>query len=204
MSDGIHELPSKEEVLGIHKENNNALYNQVLQSNEDDSNIHINNPQVKIPFNNYYKRNPIYRNQNNKNNDINNENSLSIIRSSISAAPINDKQSKISKSMNINYNYNYNQNEQLNLNKNNKAIPGIKLKIMNDNAERYDKQDNINSFKTDPSIAIIQKVNDGNEVKENKFKKIVYLILLYLSSITNNVILYFIVSIVGKIRGLIK
>ena len=188
MSDGIHELPSKEEVLGIHKENNNALYNQVLQSNEDDSNIHINNPQVKIPFNNYYKRNPIYRNQNNKNNDINNENSLSIIRSSISAAPINDKQSKISKSMNINYNYNYNQNEQLNLNKNNKAIPGIKLKIMNDNAERYDKQDNINSFKTDTSIAIIKKVNDGNEVKENKFKKIVYLILLYLSSITNNVI----------------
>ena len=188
MSDGIHELPSKEEVLGIHKENNNALYNQVLQSNEDDSNIHINNPQVKIPFNNYYKRNPIYRNQNNKNNDINNENSLSIIRSSISAAPINDKQSKISKSMNINYNYNYNQNEQLNLNKNNKAIPGIKLKIMNDNAERYDKQDNINSFKTDPSIAIIKKVNDGNEVKENKFKKMVYLILLYLSSITNNVI----------------
>jgi len=202
MSDGIPELPGTEEVLGIHKVNNNSLYNQVLQNNEDDSNIHINNPQAKIPFNNYYQRNPKYRNQNNKNNDINNENSLSIIRSSISAAPIDDKQSKISKSMNINYNYN--QNEQLNLNENNKAIPGIKLKIINDNVERYDKQDNINSFKTDPSIVIIKKINDENEGKENKFKKIFYLILFYLSSITNNVILHFIVSIVEKIRRLIK
>ena len=202
MSDGIYELPGKEEVLEIRKENNNVLYNQVLQNNEDDSNIHINNSQARIPFNNYYQRNTFNKNQNKKNNDINNENSLSIIRSSFSAAPIDDKQSKISKSMNINYNYN--QNEQLNLNENNNNIPGIKLQIMNDNIERNDKMGNINSSKTNPSVVIIKKVNEENEVKENKFKKIFYLILFYLSSVTNNVILHFIVSIVEKIRGLIK
>ena len=204
MSEGIPDLPSKEEVYGIHKESNNVLYNQVLQSNDDDSNIHINNQQGKIPFNNYYQRNTFNQNKNKKNNDINSENSLSIIRSSFSAAPINDKQSKNSKSMNLNYNYNYNQNEQLNLNENNNVIPGIKLKIMNDNFERIDNQGNIHSSKTNPSVVIIKEVNEENGVKENKFKKIFYLILFYLSSVTNNVILHFIVSIVEKIRGLIK
>ena len=204
MSDGIPDLPSKEEVYGIHKESNNVLYNQVLQNNDDDSNIHINNPQGKMPLNNYYQRNTFNRNQNKKNNDINNENSLSIIRSSISAAPIDDKQSKISKSMNINYNINYNQNEQLNLNENNKSIHGIILQNMNDNDEKYDKPDNINSSKTNQCVVIVKKVNEENEIKENKFKEIFYLILFYLSSVTNNVILHFIVSIVEKIRGLIK
>ena len=106
--------------------------------------------------------------------------------------------------MNINNNYNYNQNEQLNLNENNNVIPGIKLKIMNDNFERIDNQGNIHSSKTNPSVVIIKKVNEENKVKENKFKIIFYLILFYLSSVTNNVILHFIVSIIEKIRGLIK
>ena len=203
MSDGIPDLPSKEEVYGIHKESNNVLYNQVLQNNDDDSNIHINNPQGKIPLNYYYQRNTFNRNQNKKNNDINNENSLSIIRSSISAAPIDDRQSKISKSMNINYNINYNQNEQLNINENNKSIHGITPKNMNDNVEKYDKPDN-NSSKTNQCVVIVKKVNEENEIKENKFKTIFYLILFYLSSVTNNVILHFIVSIVEKIRGLSK
>ena len=74
---------------------------------------------------------------------------------------------------------------------------------MNDNVERYDNPDNINSSKTN-QYAVIKKVNEENEIKENKFKKIFYLILFYLSSITNNVILHFIVSIVEIIRGLIK
>ena len=175
MSDGIPDLPSKEEVYGIHKESNNVLYNQVLQNNDDDSNIHINNSQGKIPLNNYYQRNTFNRNQNKKNNDINNENSLSIIRSSISAAPIDDRQSKISKSMNINYNINYNQNEQLNINENNKSIHGITPKNMNDNVEKYDKPDN-NSSKTNQCVVIVKKVNEENEIKENKFKTIFYLI----------------------------
>lgn len=198
------DLPTKEEVYGIHKESNNALYNQALQNNDEDSNIHINNPQGKIPLNNYYQRKEFNRNQNKKNNDINNKNSLSIIRSSISAAPIDDKKSKISKSMNINYSINNNQNEQLNLNENNKSIQGNILKNMNDNVERYDKQDNINSSKTNQCVEIIKRVNEENDLKENKFKKIFYLILFYLSSVTNNVILHFIVSIIEKIRGLIK
>jgi len=199
MSDDIPELPSKEEVYGIHKENNN----------DEDSNIHFNNQQGKIPFNNYYQRNILNKNQNQNNNNIQNENSLSIIRLSISAVPIGDKQSKISKSMNINYNFNYNynnnQNDQPNLNEDNNVIPGNNLANKNDNVEENDdKQDNIYSSKTNPSTIKIKKVNYEYEEKENKFIKICYLILFYLSSITNNVILHFIISIVEKIRGLIK
>ena len=178
------DLPSEGEIYGYY--NNNPNINKpVFQSNDDNSNTNILNQQGDIPLNKYFQK-PIINNSSNQNiknnNVINKENSISDNISKDSAAPpLEVKEIKIATSKD---NIENNENRRYKFNIENKNINEIK---------NLKSQQSIN---TQPNI-----INIKTKKEVNKFKEYSYLILFYLSSIINNVLLYFIISIIDRIRG---
>ena len=165
------DLPNESEIYN-HYKNNQNINKSILNINEDNSNSNILNQNGVIPLNKYFVIN------NNLNVNKKNEN-LKSKENSIqesSAAPILDK--------------NGNNNSILSEKNENKVN-----EINSDN----NKTINVKPMEKQPSNNEPTIINIKSTKKPNKCIKILNLILFYLSSITNNVILYFLKSIIGRI-----
>ena len=178
-----YELPSEGELYNY--KNNQNIDKQIFQNNDDNSNTNILNQQGAIPLNKFFQK-PIinnYSNQNKNNDNISNkENSIQNLNS---AAPVIEAiENKSSNSTQKKENNENNENKKFKLNIGNNIINDVKsLKSQI-------------SSNTQPNI-----INIKSKEKVNKCKEYSYLVLLYLSSITNNVLLYCIKSIINRIRG---
>lgn len=186
------DLPSEGEIYGYNK-NNNINNNQNFKNNNDNSNANILNQQGNIPLNKYFNKPDIKiyssrgkRNENKNESLYNKENkSISNFKASESAAPAfvpkgnnnNNIIDKNEKNENTNKNFEYKISE----------VKSLKSQLSSHTQHNQ------------PQPIII---NVKSNEKHIKCKDISFLVLFYLSSITNNIILYFFQSIIEKIRGI--
>ena len=173
-----HSLPNESEIYNYN--NNQNINNPNLKNNDDNSDVNIINKNGVIPLNKYFEKINInkYSNENEKNQEIHlKEKSIQDDKSSISAAPI--------------------------LKDNNNSISIEKIEKKN-NEPIFDNNKiiDIKSIKSQQSSNTQPITIYVKPKKTSKCVSILYLIIFYLSSITNNVILYFFKSIIERLINL--
>ena len=184
------DLPYEEEINNYYKNHQNIIKSE-FQNNNDNSNTIILNKQGDIPFNKSFKNNSInnYLNKNIKNENINNKENSFSKSSSVSAAPsLNPPKGSNPK--------NGIQQKEIEIKKPSLYLENNNIKVSEENFLK-----NNNSNKTQP-IIIKMRTEEKTEENMNKCKKISILIVLYISSITNNIIFYLLVSIIDKLRNI--
>ena len=177
------DLPSEGEINKYSKNAQNII--KIEYQNNDNSNSIIFNRQGDIPFNKYFNNISInhYSNQNINNENLNNkENSFSIHSSSPAAPPLSIPN---------------NNNPEIKVQKEEIEIKKPSLSLENHNLQ-ISKEKNIKIQDSNNTQPII--INVKSEEKINNCKNILFLILFYILSITNNIIFYLLVSIIDKLR----